>query len=86
MNDSDTVGTVADASISQPKQEAEVDHGGFGMNANKNGHNPSSKIPNDPEVFDAWCWRHQLQKALRNENLPKDKVHTLSLLLSLISF
>ena len=56
----------------QPNQEVE------GEITNETADSPgySSKIPTNPEVFDVWFWRHQLQKAVCNDSLPKDKVHS----------
>ena len=33
-----------------------------------------SKIPSTPEAFDAWFWRHQLQRAFCSSDLLKDEV------------
>ena len=57
---------------------------GEGETMNKTADSPghSSKFPTNPEVFNVWFWRHQLQKAICNDTLPKDKVHIMSLVLS----
>jgi len=36
--------------------------------------NHPSKVPGDPVAFDAWFWRHQLQKALCSNTLPNNEV------------
>jgi hypothetical protein len=68
----------------QPNQEGPEEEETTNETADSPGH--SSKIPTNPEVFDVWFWRHQLQKAVCNDSLPKDKVPVMSLISRLMSY